>query len=226
MKQSIISNFINVMLAEPVLVLIGQSGSSKGTQVTLLLKTCKNLRIKPFTIETGELFRTEIKKFSTLNKEKISEIQNSGKIQSHVHATALWAHELLYNYDSGPIIFDGSPRSIPEADDMLSFLIKYLGKKVIFIILNVSDEEANRRIIERHNSLIGNGKTVRPETDSPEKIAEKLKFFHTHVKPAIDFVKNHQIVENNVHIINIETEKKNKSDVHNDIITAISKLTL
>ena len=226
MKQSTISSFINVMLKEPVLVLIGQSGSSKGTQVTLLLKTCKNLKIKPFTIETGELFQTEVNKFSNLNKEKISEIQNSGKIQSHVHATALWAHELLYNYDSGPIIFDGSPRSIPEADDMLSFLIKYLGKKVIFIKLNVSDEEAGLRIIERNNSLISSGKAPRQETDSPEKIVEKLKFFHTHVKPAIDFIQNHQIIEGNVQIIDIETEQKNKSDVHNDIITAISNVTL
>ena len=226
MNQKRIEKLIKVMGKEIVLVLMGQSGSSKGTQLTLLLKTFKTLKIKPFAIGMGELFRTKTKNYSDLNKQKLKAIQDEGKAQSYVNAIALWSHELLYNYEKGPIIFDGSPRSVPEADAMIEFLVNYLGKTVIFIHLKVSDKEARARIIQRNLDDIANNREPRTDTDTPEKITEKLKFYHTQVKPAIKRVTSASVFNAHVHLIEIETDSVSKPDVHNDLVIKISEIVL
>jgi adenylate kinase family enzyme len=172
----------------PVIVLIGQSGSGKGTQKTNLEKTLITLgfRNKFFVIETGDLFRKQIQKFGSFFRNRIKEIQEAGKLQSPEYATFLWKQEMLYNYSGGPIIIDGSPRSISEAQSMIDFFHYELGREMIVFYLTIDDETAEKRILLRNSELPDSEK--RTDTNNLEKIREKLAYFKTDVFPAIDYL--------------------------------------
>lgn len=172
----------------PIIILIGQSGCGKGTQKTNLEKTLITLgfRNKFFVIETGDLFRKEISKFGKFFKEKIRDTQNAGKLQSPEFSTFLWKQEMLYNYSGGPIIIDGSPRSVREAQAMIDFFHYEMGKEMIVFYFMIDDTTAKERILSRNSMLSDSEK--RSDTDSIEKIREKLAYFKSDVFPAIDYL--------------------------------------
>lgn len=184
----IIEKVKNVFLSNPVIIFIGQSGCGKGTQRTNLEKTFVTLGFlnKFFVIETGDLFRKQIPKFGSFFQNRIKEIQDAGKLQSPEYATFLWKKEMLYNYSDGPIIIDGSPRSIPEAQSMIDFFYNELGREMIVFYFTIDDATAEERILSRGSKLPNSEK--RTDTDNPEKIRAKLAYFKTNVLPAIDYL--------------------------------------
>jgi adenylate kinase family enzyme len=189
MEKEIIERTKMVLMKNPVIILIGQSGCGKGTQKINLEKTFVRLGFLNnfFVIETGDLFRKQIQKFGSFFRNKINEIQEAGKLQSPEYATFLWKQEMLYNYSGGPIIIDGSPRSIPEAQSMIDFFYYELGREMIVFYFTIPDDIAKERILERNTRDLKEGEQ-RTDTNTDQKISEKLRYFKTDVFPAIDYL--------------------------------------
>lgn len=174
-----------------VIVFIGQSACGKETQSKALMRIIK--QVSPgkeiFFSETGGLYRKEIPFFSKYNKNILDSVQSAGKLQNWITTSALWAHNFMYNYNGGVIIVDGSPRNVDEAKAFVDFYHGHAGKEIIVFFIGISDIEARERMILRNRNLELCGKEPRNDSDTPEKRKTKLEYFHTDVKPALEYLK-------------------------------------
>lgn len=214
-----------------VIILLGAPGSGKGTQARALQKKF-NLKY----IGSGDLLRGRMKK-NDYTGRKIKQVINSGKIMSTPVIFNIWMNLLeQFKKDSKikGIIFDGSPRTLPEAEmlDMTLDWYEWLKyKKVIFV--DVSSKEVINRLAKRRICLkcgriipyIGDfkklkscdkcgGKLVRRADDDIKGIKERLRWFKTDVVPAINYYKRKK------EIIRINGEQSIKG-VEKDILRSI-----
>jgi len=131
-----------------ILILLGKSGSGKGTQVDLL-KDKLNLDF----LGTGALLR-ERKKAGDFSANKIADVIDNGGIVPPPVVFKLWMDKFEGFKNKGDafngVILDGSPRKILEAklmDDALGWF--EWNKRVKIMLIDISDEEAINRIAKR-----------------------------------------------------------------------------
>jgi adenylate kinase family enzyme len=171
---------------EPVILLIGQSGCGKGTQQEMLINVYRELfpDANYLISETGQLFRDCIPGMSEWNRDKLQGILDQGRLQSPLIATALWMTNFLVSYKGGLVIADGTPRSVEEVAYIVSFYSGHAGKEIILFFFEVTDEEADGRMVARNNSIARAGKAIRLDCATPDARKAKMAFFHEHVLPA------------------------------------------
>lgn len=193
-------------------VIIGQSACGKGTQLKLMMSAYKKLHPDKelAVIGTGEEFVKEFPKMKPEAAKKLETMQKEGRRQSFSIAVMLWVKKILFEYDvDGPIVIDGSPRSEDEARALLSFCETF-GKKMYVLSIDVSRDEAERRMMERNRILREQGKPIREDCSNPESIKTKLDFYSKDVVPAIRFLSG-----NGALILNEKSTKETKAeDLH------------
>lgn len=191
-------------------ILLGRSGSGKGTQAELLIKHFKNL----VYFSTGDLLRDLTTKDSQ-GAKKTKMIIESGGLPPEVVATALWIREILYKVkeDEG-IVLDGSPRRVEEAehlDQLFSFLDRLDSTK--FLLIDISRQEAFNRLSKRRickncgflvpyvgeyknweNCKKCDGKLVLRPDDKPEAINSRLDFFDQSVVKVIEYYQKKNVL--------------------------------
>lgn len=159
------------------LVIFGAPGSGKGTQSEKLID-----RYGLHHISTGEVLRSHIAKGTELGK-----IANSYISKGHLIPDDLMIDILADEFDNRPndkgVIFDGFPRTIPQAQ-ALRQLLEERGTKVHAVVgLEVPEDE----LIER---LINRGKVSGRSDDNPEAIKERLDVYHNQTSPLKDYYTN------------------------------------
>ena len=156
------------------LVVLGKSGSGKGTQVEMLARDY-NFRI----ISSGTLLRSRAAQRDFVGK-RIGEIINKGGLVPTPVIFHLWLHELEATREDGSargVVFEGSPRKLYEAwmlDETLWFY--GLDQNMLVIHLDISDQEAMKRLLARGR-----------KDDQPEAIQERLRWYQEQVSPAIEY---------------------------------------
>ncbi len=163
-------------------IFIGRSGSGKGTQAQLLEQYLKEQEpSRGIThLETGKLFREFIKGTHDSNKLSLQAYQSAG-LQPEFLTVNLWSQYLIEHFSLGNhLIIDGTPRKIHEAMVLHSAFGFYGFKKPILIYVNISREEAEKRLINRGRM-----------DDSIKGVEERLHWFETDVIPAIQFYQSH-----------------------------------
>lgn len=184
-------------------VLIGRSGSGKGTQAKLLMEHFGNF----YYISTGDLFRG-LAKADTDVGDHIRKLLKTGGLPSDDLATMLWMHEIAYNVkkDQG-IMADGFPRRLPEAKNLDRFL-EFLDRKdaTFYLLIDISREEAfnrltKRRICKKCGKLIPwvgefkklkvcdacSGELVTRPDDAEEAINNRLDYYEENVVPVVKY---------------------------------------
>lgn len=157
------------------IVVFGAPGSGKGTQSEKLIE-----KYGIHHISTGEVLRQHIKN-DTPHGKIASEYISKGMLIPDDLMFDILRHEL----DSNPVteagvIFDGFPRTIPQAIALNEMLAKR-GQQVDAVVgLEVADDELMERMIKR-------GKETGRADDTPETIANRLKVYHTQTQPLRDF---------------------------------------
>jgi adenylate kinase len=186
-----------------ILILLGKSGSGKGTQVDLL-KDKLNLDF----LGTGALLR-ERKKVGDFSANKIADVIDNGGIVPPPVVFKLWMDKFEGFKNKGDefrgVILDGSPRKILEAklmDDALGWFD--WDKRVKIMLIDISDEEAINRIAKRKIcpkcgaiavvsgtnekdicSVCGEVLMARPE-DTIEGTQKRLEWFREEVRETVD----------------------------------------
>lgn len=158
------------------LVFLGRSGSGKDSQVEFLLK-------RPdfkgaIEISTGDRFREFALKGTLLGK-KAKEVLERGARQPDWFAFTMWL-SYLGDFVKGDeiLLSSGSPRSLREAgliDEVLEFTLR---PKSVAIYLDVSSEEAKKRLLLRAR-----------HDDSEKEIKRRMEWFKTDVLPAVEYYK-------------------------------------
>ena len=157
------------------LVIFGAPGSGKGTQSEKLID-----RYGLTHISTGDVLRKEIAAGSELGKIADSYISKGQLIPDDLMVDILAKEVDRLRPQSKGFIFDGFPRTIPQAE-ALKKMLRERGEEVHSVIgLEVDDEELMERLIRR-------GEQSGRSDDNPETIGNRLKVYHSTTSPLRDY---------------------------------------
>lgn len=155
------------------LVLFGPPGAGKGTQSDKLIQKYGFVHIS-----TGDLFRWHTKNDTPLGK-RVKDIMNSGELVPDEITIAMLKEELDKNPQAKGFLFDGFPRTVPQAEVLDKFM-KENGTAIHHIIaLDVTEQEVRKRIAKRRTE--GNR-----ADDEEEKLNKRIVEYFTktvHVLP-------------------------------------------
>jgi adenylate kinase len=167
------------------IVIFGAPGSGKGTQSDKLIE-----EYGLFHISTGEVLRDNISRGTELGKIADSYISKGQLIPDELMIKVL--EDVL---DSTPeaekgVIFDGFPRTIPQAKALKEMLANHGAKVDAVVGLEVEDAELVDRLIKR-------GQMSGRSDDNLETITKRLNVYHSQTSPLRDFY----MEEGNYHAI-------------------------
>lgn len=160
------------------IVLFGGPGSGKGTQSEKLIE-----KYGLHHISTGEVLRDHIKRETELGKIAKGYIDKGELIPDDLMIQILDDVLEKEAKDKPGVIFDGFPRTIPQAE-ALSQLLKKRNKELHAVVgLEVPDEELVKRMINR-------GKMTGRADDNEETIKKRLEVYHNQTSPLRDHYKD------------------------------------
>ena len=159
------------------LVLFGPPGAGKGTQSEKLIQKYGFVHIS-----TGDLFRWHTKNDTDLGK-RVKEIMNSGALVPDEITIAMLQEEVNKNPGAKGFLFDGFPRTVPQAEALDQFMKQNKSAIHHIIALEVGEDELRARIAKRR--LESN----RPD-DEEEKLNKRITEYFTKTIHVLPFYKN------------------------------------
>ena len=159
------------------IVLFGKPGAGKGTQADFL-KHKYNL----VHLSTGDIFRFNMKNDTDLGKLAKSYINNGDLVPDEVTINML-QDEVGKNPQAKGFLFDGFPRTIPQAEALDKFLAGKNQEITATVALEANDEILVQRLLER-------GKTSGRSDDQDEKkIRNRYQEYNEKTAPLMDYYK-------------------------------------
>ena len=159
------------------IVIFGAPGSGKGTQSDKLIE-----RYGLNHISTGDVLRAEIKNGTELGKTAQSYIDKGNLIPDELMVNILAGVYDSFGRGHKGDIFDGFPRTIPQAEALKQMLSERGDKVAAMIELDVPEEELMKRLILR-------GQQSGRADDNEETIKKRLVVYHSQTQPLIEWYK-------------------------------------
>ena len=189
-------------------LLMGRSGSGKGTQSALLQEFLKKEFPREIrSLEGGAEFRKYIAEegYSQGISKKIYE---EGGLQPAFISIYLWSG-LLIKHVTGEehLVIDGAARRLVEAEALDSALDFYSKDKRIVIHIKVSREWSTARLLARARA-----------DDNERDIGRRLDWFDKEVLPAMNFFRNNPAYN----FIEVDGEQPIEK-VHADILASVKE---
>lgn len=156
-------------------VLFGAPGSGKGTQSAKLID-----EYGLYHISTGEVLRDHIKRGTELGKIADSYISKGQLIPDDLMIKILDDVLEKEAADKKGVVFDGFPRTIPQAEALKELLRKRGTDLHAVIGLEVPEEELVERMLNR-------GKETGRADDNLETIKNRLQVYHNQTHPLRDY---------------------------------------
>ncbi|MDR0699414.1 MAG: adenylate kinase [Tannerella sp.] len=160
------------------IIIFGAPGSGKGTQSDLIKK-----RYNLTHISTGDVLRTEMKNGTELGRVAKEYISKGQLLPDNLICDMLDKVLDRLSADTKGVIFDGFPRTIPQAEALEGILQKRGWDVTTLIDLQVDDGELLKRLIER-------GKSSGRDDDNEKTIKSRLEVYHTQTAPLTEYYKN------------------------------------
>jgi adenylate kinase len=158
-------------------ILFGAPGSGKGTQS---LRVAKEFDL--VHISTGDVLRKELAEGSDLGRLAKDYMAKGGLVPDGVIVDML-AKVLDSRKGSNGVIFDGFPRTLPQAESLEKILSERNTAVSVLIDLQVEDAELVTRLLER-------GKLSGRADDNLETIQSRLSVYHAQTAPLTDYYKD------------------------------------
>ena len=144
------------------IVIFGAPGSGKGTQSDLLIK-----EYGLGHISTGDVLRQEIKKETELGKTAKQYIDKGQLIPDSLMIDILAKVYDSFGTSHKGVIFDGFPRTIPQAEALKKMLEERGHRVAAMLELDVPEDELMTRLIKR-------GKESGRSDDNEDTIKKRL----------------------------------------------------
>lgn len=214
------------------LIILGPSGSGKGTQAEILARKF-NLKV----LDGGEYLRSLMVSKSEKSRRLAKKMNNGNLAPSDIIRDWMKKHICESPKNRG-IIFSGQPRMIGEAILTLKWFRESGRGMPLVIFLKVSDKEATRRLEKRYVcSRCGKvftldkptkklckgcgGEIEKRSDDTSLRVKNRLDYFHKQVKKTLEFFKKKGILievngEQGIFGVNREIMDKIKAYAHKD----------
>lgn len=213
------------MKKESAVIILGPPGSGKGTQAELIAG-----KFNLYSLETSKIIESKV-----MNAKKGEYAKVAGQKYYFSHEKELWGKGILCSppfvsyliknklqelaSDGKGVVMSGSPRTLPEGEDIVPLLKKLYGAKNIkVILLDLTPEQtiwrnSHRRICElmRHPILFtketakltkcpldGSKLLKRKGLDDPETIKVRLKEYKERTFPLVSYFKKQNLRVNKV----------------------------
>lgn len=157
-------------------VIFGAPGSGKGTQSEKIAKEFELAHIS-----TGDVLRKEMANETELGKTAKGYMEKGQLVPDSLIVDML-AKVLDEKKGSKGVIFDGFPRTTPQAEALKKILNERGTDVSVMLDLQVEEQELITR-------LLGRGKLSGRSDDNLETIQSRLKVYHTQTSPLIDYYK-------------------------------------
>ena len=157
------------------IVIFGAPGSGKGTQSDKMIE-----KFGFEHISTGDVLRGEIKKGSELGKTAQEYINQGQLVPDQLIVDMLAKVYDEFGRDHKGVIFDGFPRTIPQAEALKAMLSERGDKVAAMIELDVPEDELMKRLLLR-------GQQSGRSDDNEETIRKRLDVYHSQTAPLIDW---------------------------------------
>ncbi|MFM9912838.1 MAG: adenylate kinase [Methylophilaceae bacterium] len=179
------------------LILLGAPGAGKGTQANYI-KTKYNIP----QISTGDMLRAAVKAGTPLGVAA-KKVMDSGGLVSDDIIIGLVKERIKENDCANGFLFDGFPRTIPQADAM-----KDAGVDIDYVVeIDVDDAEIIQRMSGRRVHLTS-GRTyhvifnpptiegkddisgealIQREDDREDTVKKRLEVYHSQTKPLVNY---------------------------------------
>ncbi len=182
------------------IILLGAPGAGKGTQAQFIIDTYGIPQIS-----TGDMLRAAVKEGSELGL-KVKSVMDSGGLVTDEIIIALVKDRITQDDCTNGFLFDGFPRTIPQAEAM-----KEAGVDIEHVLeIYVPDEEIVKRLGGRrvhpasgrvyhleHNPPRNEGADdetgealIQRDDDKEETVRKRLEVYHQQTLPLVDFYKN------------------------------------
>lgn len=163
------------------IVIFGAPGSGKGTQSDLMID-----KYGFGHISTGDVLRNEIKNGTELGKTAKGYIDNGQLIPDALMVDILASVYDSFGKEHEGVIFDGFPRTIPQAEALKEMLDERGHNVAAMIELDVPDDKLMERLIKRGQE---SGRT----DDNEETIKKRLDVYANQTSPLIEWYKGEGI---------------------------------
>lgn len=179
------------------LILLGAPGAGKGTQAKFI---CEKYGIPQ--ISTGDMLRAAVKAGTPLGIEA-KKVMDAGGLVSDDIIIGLVKDRLLQDDCKSGYLFDGFPRTIPQAEAM-----KSAGVRLDYVLeIDVADSEIVERMSGRRVHM-ASGRTyhlrfnppkvegkddetgeplIQRDDDREETVLKRLDVYHSQTKPLVDY---------------------------------------
>ena len=168
------------------IVLFGPPGAGKGTQSQKLIAHYHLVHLS-----TGDLLRAQIAQGTVLGL-KAKKLMDEGLLVPDEVVIGMIDHALQENSQAAGFIFDGFPRTVPQAERLDQLLAQHDTRVSCMIALEVGEEELVKRLLER-------GKTSnRPDDQDETKIRRRVSVYNTETAQ----VAGYYAAQNKFHALN------------------------
>lgn len=155
------------------IVIFGAPGSGKGTQSDKMIE-----KYGFGHISTGDVLRSEIKNGTELGKTAKQYIDQGQLIPDSLMVDILASVYDGFGKEHNGVIFDGFPRTIPQAEALKKMLSERGHEVAAMIELDVPEDELMKRLIHR-------GLQSGRADDNEETIKKRLQVYHSQTQPLI-----------------------------------------
>ncbi len=195
------------------IILLGAPGAGKGTQAQYI---CEQYGIPQ--ISTGDMLRAAVKAQSELGK-KVEKVMASGGLVTDEIIIALVRARIEEEDCKDGFLFDGFPRTIPQASALLGSNI------LIDVVLeiDVQDDEIVKRLSGRRVHLdsgrvyhivynppknegfddVSGEELIQREDDQEDTVRNRLKVYHQQTKPLVEYYTQLSSLDSNIRVIKI-----------------------
>jgi len=181
-------------------ILLGAPGAGKGTQAQFIIK-----RFDIPQIATGDMLRAAVSAGTELGLQAKSVMESGGLVSDEL-IIALVKERIAQDDCTNGFLFDGFPRTIPQAE-----ALKDAGVQIDHVVtINVADEDIVKRLSGRrvhpgsgriyhtiHNPPKVEGKDdvtgealIQREDDSEATIKHRLEIYHKQTEPLVNYYKD------------------------------------
>jgi adenylate kinase len=164
------------------IILFGPPGAGKGTQAIKMAEKYNLIHIS-----TGDLLRNEVASGTELGKAA-KQLMDKGILVSNEIVIEMINNKIATNLASKGFVFDGFPRTLPQAEALDKLLSNYNLSVTITLALEVDEDELYKRISLR-------GKVSgRADDQDRATFLKRMQVYNTETSPLKQYYKNKGIL--------------------------------